>query len=920
MLTDNPFVIAASLHPEYYENIERYRSTDAYLAAVRGLLGEGWIVRPGGFWTSCDPPPAPGRAERPQSGWKIHVSAVPSTAVETLRRVVPLVVRRGIGFKYCADPWVFTLSLLKNSSRSQAGKFITVYPGDVDLLKEVIEELHGATRDLRGPFVLSDRPYKDSKVVFYRYGEYFGSARAAPNGSLLRGFQAPDGAWQADERSPYFRLPAWVADPFTDLELPKAPGESGVLLAGRYRVKGAFRFSAIGGIYTGEDTRTGATVVIREARPMVGIWESGGDSISLLEKEARILEKLGPTGYTPRFHEMFRQWEHHFLVQESLSAESLWGHSMNFYFRDADLSPAESFEMLRGMIRKLITGLQVVHDHGVVLRDLTKNNVMITLDGAEVKFIDFEFAFELDRDDPPIAGWTPGYASPDQLENRMPAPDDDHYALGALILDIISYSVSGIELNRAGVLAALRATLSDLRFPDELYQVVTGLIDESRERRWSLARALDVLEAAPSPPAGERLFANVNGAIPARDGPAPRLLGELSTTLADLEAFFVHSADFDRDDRLWPPSPSVFVTNPVSFQYGAAGGAYFLLRRRGEAPAAELDWIERHLPADPPLPPGLYSGAAGVALLFLEAGREDRAREILAAGDQPDLVYRWPGLFYGAAGWGLANLHFWRRTGEERYLDAALAAGEHLIRSAREEATGLSWQTEGQTRLGFGEGASGVATFLIFLNACRPDRRVLETAVKAVDYDVSMRQEDSGMVSWYPLSDSPPSHPKSPHMWFGTAGIGAAVLRCHAATGEERLLEFARRCASAVSTRYTNKLWQDFGLSGFGELLLDMHRFLGGGEYLANAYHLAEALLPHRIPRGRGIAFAGEDLFRITCDFGCGGAGIGIFLHRLLEPRTPRVLMLDELILPAEGAAGLPGGVRGDIVEVAGRG
>ena len=58
----------------------------------------------------------------------------------------------------------------KRWARQGAGKFITIYPFDEDQFVSVIEQLHQATRQFEGPYILSDRRYKDSKVVFYRYG------------------------------------------------------------------------------------------------------------------------------------------------------------------------------------------------------------------------------------------------------------------------------------------------------------------------------------------------------------------------------------------------------------------------------------------------------------------------------------------------------------------------------------------------------------------------------------------------------------------------------------------------------------------------------------------------------------------------------------------------------------------------------
>jgi hypothetical protein len=81
-----------------------------------------------------------------------------------------------------------------------------------------------------------------------------------------------------------------------------------------------------------------------------------------------------------------------------------------------------------------------------------------------------------------------------------------------------------------------------------------------------------------------------------------------------------------------------------------------------------------------------------------------------------------------------------------------------------------------------------------------------------------------------------------------------------------------------------------------------MYRLMGERRYLNAAFHVAEAILPHRIDRPEGCTFAAEELLRLSCDFGAGAAGIGLFLHRLLRPEQPRFLMLDEL-LPGQGAA-----------------
>lgn len=358
--------------------------------------------------------------------------------------------------------------------------------------------------------------------------------------------------------------------------------------------------------------------------------------------------------------------------------------------------------------------------------------------------------------------------------------------------------------------------------------------------------------------------------------------------------------NYQRLDRLWPASSDIFLTNPVSVQYGAAGPAMFLLRHNSEIVGDALQWITRVSDAQSqPIPPSLYAGLGGVGWLMAEAGDLPGAAKVMdrAFQDEP-LALRVPGLFYGAAGWGLANLQCWGATQEVRFLDRAIRAGQALKSTAYRDGSLAYWKTDGVTYLGFGEGQSGIALFLAYLAHVTGDRDFTQLSCSAIDFDWSMRQEVGlkDRLLWYPRADSGPFHPNSPHMWFGTAGVGTAMVRCYAATDNEEYLERARWCARSIADRFTNKIWQMYGLAGFGELMLDMYQFTGDEDYLDNAYYHATALLDFAVPDGGGIGFPGDRLFRICSDFGMGTAGAGIFLHRLLNPTTLRAWLPDQFL------------------------
>jgi serine/threonine protein kinase len=890
MFGDQSLFMYAFLHPDFFEDLVNYPPGSGYRATVTGMVPAGWEVEVRGFWTSAKPPDC----QYIQQGWKIHISAVPWTAQETLERTVPLLAGYGVAFKFVSDEVMLELSLSKSWARSGAGKFMTVYPRDEEEFLAIIEELHQRTAGLRGPYILSDRAYKDSRVVYYRYGEHLSRRRVEPTGILTPLIEAPDGSWHSDQRTGYFQLPAWVRDPVCKLPPLAAPGEAGVFLQGRYHVQSALRFGAMGGIYRAVDTHTNREVVIREARPLLGTTSLESDSFQLLRKEARILQRLGSTGLLPEFVDLFQEWEHLFLVQEKIAGDTLWGHAMGFYFLHPQITSAESFARFRETALKLVAALQTIHAHGVILRDLTRSNTLVTPEG-DVRFIDLESSHEIGTQDTLLMIQTPGYASPQQIRSSQPSFQDDHYSLGALLLDIISFTASGLDANRPGIFQAFELTLRDLRFPAGLSDLVQGLTHRDPAQRWDLGRAGEFLRHLPEPQDHRTLIHQLH-TVPERPRPSEELRSRVRETLDGMVRFIHAKTRLAREDTLWPSSAEVFFTNPVNLQYGAAGTAFFLLRAEGKVSGEVLDWIERRAELDP-CPPGLARGLAGVALLLLESGRQERAIQFLDLAARSPLLEQEKGLYLGAAGWGLTQLHFWHRLAQPRFLDEAERIGKLLAKTAHRSPAGATWAAMPEkSPHGLFDGPSGVGLFLLHLAAATEKREFLDLALEGLRFDLEHRQELGAHVLWFPYTNAAPGEPKSPHLSFGTAGIGPVLLRAYALTGDPELRAWAERCAVSVSERLTNKIWQDFGMAGYGELLLDFYTYLGDEKYLNAAFHLAESLLLYRIPREGGYAFAGQEHYRLCCDYGWGSAGIGMFLQRLLEPSTPRLLMIDGLL------------------------
>jgi tRNA A-37 threonylcarbamoyl transferase component Bud32 len=82
-------------------------------------------------------------------------------------------------------------------------------------------------------------------------------------------------------------------------------------------------------------------------------------------------------------------------------------------------------------------GLAAAHRHGIVHRDITADNVMLTPSGAKV--MDFGIAAVVDDDESEGFDFgTPAYVAPERLQGRKAKPANDTYALGVLLYETLT--------------------------------------------------------------------------------------------------------------------------------------------------------------------------------------------------------------------------------------------------------------------------------------------------------------------------------------------------------------------------------------------------------------------------------------------------------------------------------------------------
>jgi len=882
--------LEAISHPLYFDSIDRYEvNEEEFLEPVREMLTGEWVFSRRTVWFGATPPE--GRAkELPIQGWKIHVSCALDNALDVLRAVVPVLDAGDVTFKFALDERILTMMNGKNWGRQGAGKFITIYPVDSEHFVELIAELHEVTQGLEGLYILSDRRYKDSKVLFYRYGGIKQVAVANERGEEVSMLISPDGEQVPDQRQPFFHVPAWTRDPFEEDHVDEEDNfvdEEGriALKGGRYLVKSVFGFSNSGGVYLADDVESGEEVVVKEARPFVTFVQ---DAVTLLRKEFRILSRLDETGagISPRAIDFFQDWEHWFLVQEYIQGTQLTTYSA---IHNVTLKTHPSFEDtqqfyadFRTIFVELTRIIKLLHENNIVFSDISPNNVIVLTDPLRVRIIDFEGAVEVGVDKQALL-FTPGFAYRDQIYGGEANFESDYFSLGAVMHYFLAPFNQIFAISPRSRFTFLRSVVADIGFPDEVHEMIIALIGNDIEARPKPDQVIEILERDHElrPPSFSSDEASHNA--------------EYEDYVERMCDFCLEVAEYERSDRLFPAYAEIFHTNPLSLTYGACGVAHALDAMGRKVPEKVLDWILQPTSEREKYPPGLYMGLSGMAWVLLDLGRPAPAKRILALSHEHPLVHGAFDLFHGAAGWGMTNLKFFLDLGDELYLDKAIEAGELLLEAAEESEKGLCWKTDDdQIPLGLAHGPSGISIFLLYLSRASGREEFLDAGVRALDYDLASGVETrDGGLSWRRFDDD---HAIIYPYWkHGSAGVGTALIRYHSVLDDERYDEYLEKIFLDLDRKYAVFPGLFIGMTGLGETLLDFHRFSGEERFRRAAYRVASGLKLFRVERPEGLAYPGDSLIKICCDLATGSAGVGRFFHRLVHG-GPTPLLLDSLL------------------------
>ena len=289
--------------------------------------------------------------ELPRKGFKIHISSTLCNYKTIFSKVIPYLLSNKVKFKIVKN--IQELINLNSGiyGYTQIGKTITIYPENKIQLNFLIEKLYKITKFETSINIYSDFRYKNSSVVFYRYGDI-------NNISIT------------DKRIK--RLPIRIKVPIEDYYIPRYEN-----LPSKYIVLEILSLRGKSKVYKAIDKERGIIVIIKEGVYCGEYSYNGIDGFDRVYSEICILKKLALRYNLPKIIEYFYINNNIVLVEEFLNGLTLY-----------EFIRKNKIERKYKYFIKILEIIIKIHKKGYILCDISPNNIIVKND--EVNIIDVE--------------------------------------------------------------------------------------------------------------------------------------------------------------------------------------------------------------------------------------------------------------------------------------------------------------------------------------------------------------------------------------------------------------------------------------------------------------------------------------------------------------------------------------------------
>lgn len=322
-------------------------------------------------------------------GFKIHISATFENYHQILESVTPFLDKEKITYKFIGSESDIFYNFSVFEDAAESGKLITIYP-QPNQFREVIENLYQILpKEAEGIYILSDRNYKDSSILFYRFGLIQHSLTSFQDGIPTLTTLEGD-TWQ-DYQKTYFDLPPWI----DDIQEESVVEEG--YLEKHYEVLDSLHNSNGGNIYLCQDKKFSSLVVLKESRPHILSFQNI-EKRELRQKEYDIAIRLQQLEVENvlRPIECVDEWINRYFVYNYIEGENLLDickeFGINAYSRQHKSKNLRLFNQFLDLVKSLTSHINYFHSKQLILNDIHPENFIMD-DSGKLYFIDLENSY-----------------------------------------------------------------------------------------------------------------------------------------------------------------------------------------------------------------------------------------------------------------------------------------------------------------------------------------------------------------------------------------------------------------------------------------------------------------------------------------------------------------------------------------------
>lgn len=323
--------------------------------------------------------------ELPYFGYKIHISATFSNYLDILKIVQPYLNANNISYKVIDQKEDVFYNFSVQEDMFESGKYITIYPQNQQHFLQILDELYSLIPlNMEGIYIMSDRAYKNSNNIFYRYGTIKYDLKQTENGTPV--ILGPNNDKFYDQPRNYFQLPSWISDIQSDNLIEES------YLADNYQIYEIVANNNGGNIYRGKHKLSNKPIIMKESRPHI-LFDNDNSKKDLRENEFLMTKSINK--YVAKPIEKVEEWINTYYIYQNISGKNLYEYSNQFNLFSFDHNPQLNlvkFQHFMQIIEKVANLIAYFHDQNIIINDLHPNNLIIDVHN-DIYLIDLEHCY-----------------------------------------------------------------------------------------------------------------------------------------------------------------------------------------------------------------------------------------------------------------------------------------------------------------------------------------------------------------------------------------------------------------------------------------------------------------------------------------------------------------------------------------------